>query len=263
MGLGTLLVMIGLWRDVSAPLPRDVAAQVNDATISQAEWRRAVDAANAGRRQPLDHAGEQRILDTLIREELLLQTALDLGLAHHLPAVRGALVQAMLDTLAGPADDLANRATLEQFLHDHPEIARMPEQREVQFVRYRSAEEAAEDRDGTLVPLPDGPTTERLLARQVGGELARWAFTAPAPGWAEQALTVGQGWYRLHVQHVTPPADMLAIDQGWSAADEARLQRLWQRQQREQRLERALNDLGQAADIRRAAPESALSPSAR
>lgn len=265
MALGTFLVMLGLWRNVTAPLPRDVAARVNDATISQAEWRRAVDAANAGRRQPLDPAGEQRILDTLIREELLLQTALDLGLAHHLPVVRGTLVQAMLDTLAGPADDTADRPTLVQFLEDHPEIARLPEQREVQLVRYRSAEDAAQDRHGAPVPLPAGPITERLLARQVGGELARWAFAAPRPGWADQVLTVGEGWYRLQVQQITPSRQMVAAEHDWSAADEARVQRLWQRQQREQRLARALYDLDQAADIRRTAlaSEPALPPSAR
>lgn len=71
-----------------AALPDDVVAVVNGAPVRSADYRRAVAALAADRRDPLGDADRRFVLERLVDEELLVQRALELGLARHDRRVR-------------------------------------------------------------------------------------------------------------------------------------------------------------------------------
>lgn len=71
-----------LWSALGSPVPRgdrsqvDVAAVVDGIAISRLDFERAVAAVSGDRREPLGRTDRERILDTLITEELLVARAL-------------------------------------------------------------------------------------------------------------------------------------------------------------------------------------------
>ncbi len=244
-----MLALAGVQKYGPSPLTDDEIARVNGVSIQKSEWLRAIDAANSGRRSALDAAGQQRVLDTLINEELLLQMALNLGLEHGIPEVRGKLVQAAMDALAntGPTDP--SPAELSAFAEANPRLFAQPEQRRVRISRHATQAAATDNRDGSALDIPDGPLNQRQLQRWAGNAVASAAFTATKAESPIAPIAVGQAWYRVEVLEIQPPRQPAA-----ESLPQDMLLRAWQRQQSEQALARALQELRDGADVIVAAP---------
>jgi parvulin-like peptidyl-prolyl isomerase len=76
-------------------LPPGAVARVNDATILRADLARALNAVSMGKRNAITDADKAVILQRLIEEELLVQRAMQRGLAEQDPTLRNALVNAV------------------------------------------------------------------------------------------------------------------------------------------------------------------------
>ncbi len=82
-----------------ADLPPDAAAQVGERTIRRVDYERVLAGVAGDLRSPVDEAMRRRVLDRMIDEELLVQRALELGLAHVDRRVRGELTSSMIDSI--------------------------------------------------------------------------------------------------------------------------------------------------------------------
>lgn len=98
--IAMLLGMVLAWSQLAlqwgSDFPEQVAAKVGEQWIPRAELQRAINGANTTRREALNAAQEQEVLQRLINELLLLQYGQDLGLVVNNPSVRKPLVQAVL-----------------------------------------------------------------------------------------------------------------------------------------------------------------------
>jgi hypothetical protein len=99
---GLLLASAGLLeapiRD-DASLPPDAAARVGERTIRRVDYERVLAGVAGDLRSPVDEDMRRRVLDRMIDEELLVQRALALGLAHVDRRVRGELTSSMIDSI--------------------------------------------------------------------------------------------------------------------------------------------------------------------
>jgi len=244
LAIGVIMALAGVQQYGPGTLEPGEVARVNGTSIAHNEWQRAIDAANSGRRTPLDTAAEHRILETLINEELLLQMALNLGLAHGIPEVRGKLVQAAMDALAGDMTDTPSAADLQQFVSDNPGLFSRPERRRTQVRRYRSPEAANRDQDGTVMDIPAEALNLRQLQRWVGHSVATAAFAIDTAPSLSAPIAVGKAWYRVQVLET-----VAAYQPNISEIPAESLLRAWQREQRELNLAQALQELRRGADI--------------
>lgn len=172
------------------------AAQVNDRVITEASLARAVEAIARDKQSPLRDTDRDRALDTLITEELLVQQARVIGLIDEDRAVRAAVVDAMIQTVAARADaTLPDDDTLRAFYADHPLIGAQAGRVRLQYaVRpWPATQQVAALRDGqpfeavfagaSPAPLPDGwlrfdqldhylpPTVIRAITSQRAGDI--------------------------------------------------------------------------------------------
>jgi hypothetical protein len=79
----------------NAALPPGAVARVNAATILRADLARALNAVSMGKRNAITDEDKAVILQRLIEEELLVQRAMQRGLAEQDPVLRNALVNAV------------------------------------------------------------------------------------------------------------------------------------------------------------------------
>lgn len=103
--VGLVAAAIGLiaqTRDAGA-LPEGAVAAVNGTAVRRADYERAVEALASDRRGTLDDADKRHVLDRLVDEELLVQRALELGLARSDRRVRGDLVAAVIEAVTADA----------------------------------------------------------------------------------------------------------------------------------------------------------------
>lgn len=107
--IGLALAAFGLLdnRAGSQSLPSDAAARVGERTIRRIDYERVLAGVEGDRRNPVDEATRRRVLTRMIDEELLVQRALELGLAAIDRRVRGELTSGLIDSIVGEAD--ANR----------------------------------------------------------------------------------------------------------------------------------------------------------
>lgn len=246
MLVGVVLVLSGIGRYLPAGLADDEAATVGDRAIAMDDWRRAVDAANAGRRVPLDAAGERAVLDVLVDQELLLQLADRLGLSRSLPAVRGQLVQAAMDALgeSAAASD-PSVETLREFVAEDPARFATPERRRVRAWRHAGLPEARTGEGGEPVEVPSSPLTQLQLQRWLGETLADRVFEGVGAGLLPEPVAVGQGWYRVEIVEVLPAS---AAD--FDELDPDLVRREWMRRDEERALAAALDSLREEAGVR-------------
>ena len=90
-----------IWSALGSPLPNfeggEVAiAYVNDVSITQEEYARALEAIRADATHTLTQTDRQRALDVLVREELLVQRAEQMGIVKTDRTIRKAIVDAMM-----------------------------------------------------------------------------------------------------------------------------------------------------------------------
>lgn len=85
-------------------LPADSAAVVGDRTIRRVDFLRVLAGVEQDLRNPVDDSMRRRVLDRMIDEELLVQRALDLGLAVVDRRVRGDLTSGLIDSVVSAAD---------------------------------------------------------------------------------------------------------------------------------------------------------------
>ena len=101
---GSLLVDA---RERREGLPADTVATVNDVGIRSNHFLRAVEGLASDRREPLAEADRKHVLNRLIEEELLVQHALDLGLAQRDRRARSYLVSSVLDSIVAETESFA------------------------------------------------------------------------------------------------------------------------------------------------------------
>ena len=104
--VGLTLAILGILdlHTGSAALPPDAAARVGNHLIRRADYERVLAGVESDRRNPIDEATRRRVLDRMIDEELLVQHALDLGLAEVDRRVRGELTSGLIDSIVGEAN---------------------------------------------------------------------------------------------------------------------------------------------------------------
>ncbi len=85
-------------------LPEQTAAIVGSREIRRVDFERMLAGVERDRRGPIDAATRRRVLERMIDEELLVQQALALGLAHADRRVRGELVSSLVDSVVAEAD---------------------------------------------------------------------------------------------------------------------------------------------------------------
>ena len=104
--IGLALATAGLLeaRDDARKLPPGAAALVGDRTIRVIDYQRVLAGVEGDLRGPIDDAMRRRVLDRMIDEELLVQRALDLGLAVIDRRVRGELTSNLIDSIVSEAD---------------------------------------------------------------------------------------------------------------------------------------------------------------
>lgn len=108
-GIGAAAALsVAVWQGLGAPIyntgAADIAARVNDAEITKADFELAVEAVRRDKRSDISEEDRRRILQTLVNEELLVQRAVDLGLFETDRGVRKAAVDAMLQFAISRAD---------------------------------------------------------------------------------------------------------------------------------------------------------------
>jgi len=104
--VGLALATAGLLeaRDDARKLPPGAAALVGDRAIRLIDYQRVLAGVEGDLRNPIDDAMRRRVLDRMIDEELLVQRALDLGLAVIDRRVRGELTSGLIDSIVSEVD---------------------------------------------------------------------------------------------------------------------------------------------------------------
>lgn len=104
--VGLALATFGLLEtgDAVDPLPAGAAAVVGDRTIRIVDYQRVLAGVESDLRNPVDEEMRRRVLDRMIDEELLVQRALELGLAVVDRRVRGELTSGLIDSIVSETD---------------------------------------------------------------------------------------------------------------------------------------------------------------
>jgi parvulin-like peptidyl-prolyl isomerase len=267
VALGLAGAAFGLLRGDGAGLPGDAIATVNGEPIPADEYERTLAAFAADRRAPLSDEDRRHVLDRMIEEELLVQRALELGLARHDRRVRADLTSALIVSVVSEAEERTPDAReLEAFYAEQRDFFARPGRLRVRQVlvraggdaaaaegragqvtaRLRAGEElarvAAELGDPEDAPLPDallppvklreylGPTALRTLLALEAGEVSEPVRTEA--GWRVLVLVEREEEY-------APPLGEIE--------DQVRAE--WVRRQGERALREYLDELRGRADV--------------
>jgi hypothetical protein len=104
IGLGLATFGLLEHRGDTSTLPSDAAAVVGERTIRRVDYKRVLAGVEGDMRSPIDEAMRRRVLDRMIDEELLVQRALELGLAVIDRRVRGELTSGLIDSIVSEVD---------------------------------------------------------------------------------------------------------------------------------------------------------------
>ncbi len=210
---------VALWSLVQEPKPSlqgDAIARVGTVLISRADYQQALDAATRDRESALGAQDRQRILDSLIDEELLLQHAIEIGLASQLRQVRGSLVRALLDShIAAAGLTPPDAKTLAAFFATQAAFFKRPDELRVKVLRYTDAALAnalvrdlradgpaallaSTARHGQRMPVPDAWLPATRLRQYLGDQLSEHTL-ALAAGEVADPLPVDEAWYVIYV----------------------------------------------------------------
>jgi parvulin-like peptidyl-prolyl isomerase len=211
--LGIALAAVGLVRGGTLPdaaLASGEVARVNGVPIRSDELERLLGALDADKRNPVAEGDRARVLARLVDEELLVQRALEIGLADSEPGVRKALVQALVDSVVAEAEsEEPDASELRRFYEENREYFGAGERIRVERLVFRASSRpgdpaerarqarqalvegrpleavAAELADEPLVPVPASALPAAKLREYLGDDLARQALAAPEGAWSE------------------------------------------------------------------------------
>lgn len=227
--LGALLAGWGVLRGGSGPrsgaLPPGIVARVNGQLIRLEDYQRAVNGLAQDRRSGVDAEQRKLVLDRLIDDELLLQRALDLGLAHDDLRVRRSLTAAVIESVASEQEGVTpDDNELRAFYESDREFFTSPGQLRVRQIWLRAANAAdatvAQQRaqqaverlrqgedfatvkaavgDKELAPIPDALLPVSKLGDYLGPSAIRTAMTL-APGEVGEPVRSNTGYHVLQV----------------------------------------------------------------
>lgn len=194
-------------------LPEGVAARVGEHRIMDAELDRATEALARDRRDGAQPGDRAHVLDRLVDEALLVQLALDQGLAQRDPRTRADLTAAALQLLVSEAElSEPSAAELEAFYAERRgELRGAPRvQVEQRFARgddalARVMAEPPAALDAPPLPLPSGWLSDRDLREVFGGTFTTLALAAPEGTWLPPHERDG-GVHRVRVLRRQAPA---------------------------------------------------------
>jgi peptidylprolyl isomerase len=267
-GLG--LAALGVLRRPAPPASDlgDAVARVNGRPIPRGEYERALSAVAAARRdgavEPWQRA---HVLARLIDEELLVQRALELGIAARDPRVRADLAAAMVDLVVARGEEVArapSEVDLREFYARHRDLFRPPPlvALEQAFFRVdpgtdafaRARAMAARARLTAGVPAAaiasDPPPIQ--LPREPLPPAKLWDYLGPTVTRAAVALTPGQVSEPLRSQsgyHVLRALDRRAGEAPPFVAVRERVRIEYGRRAGDERLRRFLEERRAEADI--------------
>jgi len=224
---GLLLAAHGLLdanRSTAAEIPADAVAVVNGRPIMRVDYERALAALRSdSRRVEAGGALEQRVLDRLIEEELLVQRGVELQLMERDARVRADLSAAVIDLLVARGEQQAapSDAELQRYYGDNPHRFVSPPLQQVEQRcvygddaaaraaqvrdRWRAGEDVAELIDEPAAPVPAGWLPAAKLREYVGARAARLTHEL-AVGEVSEPLAMDGGWCLLRVQARRPVA---------------------------------------------------------
>ena len=204
-------------------LPAGAVASVNGAPIRGEDYQRLLSGVENDTRQAADAALQRRVLDRMIDEELLVQRALDLGLARVDRRVRANLVSSLIASVTAEAEtEEPDAGELSEFyeaesgfftqpgrLHvrqaffrvrDAEDDAAARERAEAAVVRLRAGEAlevvSAELADPQISPVPDGMLPAQKLLEYVGPTALRVALELEDGAFSDPVRS-GSGYHVL------------------------------------------------------------------
>lgn len=200
---GVLLAGAGLLRrdpDIDE-VGGNVLARVEGRPIFRADVERGVAAIDADRRNGARTEDRARVLDRLIDEELLVQRALELGLAERDRRVRDDLVSAMIDALTSRARDEEgpDEGELLAFYEAEAGYFRHPSRLRVEHMFLGASEGAASRADAAHEELVAGrelasiETDRPAVPLRTGWVSARDLTAALGPTAAERVVRLREG----------------------------------------------------------------------
>ncbi len=231
---GLVLAAWGLIRPgeaLRASLPDDAVALVNGTRIRQADFLRLVAGVERDAREPVGRELRDRVLLRMIEEELLVQRALELGLAEVDRRVRADLVGAVIQSITADAEQQEpSDAELREFYGEERDFFTRPGRARVHqiFFRVRVAEEdepalsrarearrrlldgvawttvREEEGDEEISPVPDAILPAQKLLEYLGPTALRTALELEPGAWSEPARS-GSGYHLLHLVDRDPP----------------------------------------------------------
>ncbi len=166
-------------------VPDGAVAAVNGTAVRRADYERAVEALASDSRNAIDDADKRHVLDRLVDEELLVQRALELGLARQDRRVRGDLVTAVIESVTTDAGQREPDASeLRVFFAANRDYFARPGRLHVERVFVRSNDDgdgnALERARDIAVRWRDGETAV-ALQQAVGDEPVAKLPDAPLP----------------------------------------------------------------------------------
>lgn len=261
---GALLAATGLVEDTLAPLDEDIVASVNGENIYLSQYQSYADLLQQDRPGALSDKDRQHILNRLIDEKLLIRHGQQSGLVQTDPAVRKAIVDAVIENIVSSRTGaIAEETELQQFYEDNGAyFSQAPLLRVQRMVFYGPGAKARTEQaysalakgepfdqiqqelaDREVLALPDTPIPASRLPGYLGpsqaaiaGELTR--------GQISQPIDSGDHWTILQlldrVPGQSPPLSEIH-DQ---------VQREFQRRGNDQALRTHLDELRADADVR-------------
>lgn len=139
---GVVLAAAGLLRGEArrGALPSDAVARVNDQVIRRDEYQRILNGIAQERRDGMTPEIAQRVLERLIEDELLVQRALELGLARVDNRVRKDLTTAMIESIVAEADvGEPDEAAVQKFYDERLDFFRSPDRMHVRQIWCRAS----------------------------------------------------------------------------------------------------------------------------
>ena len=204
----------------------EVAAVVNETTISRETYLRALDRFNTDTKDELNTIDREWVLQRLIEEELLVQRGLALGMLDTDNDVRGSIVRALIASINNevaaiqPSDD-----ELVEYYHSHQERFTYPSAIAVKAWTTETENDAlslqvaiqedkvVSNRKNTrlLKNIPQGLLTMNKLREYIGPTLVSLIKTNPEK---KTVINFSQGrWYLVEIiqrkESITQPYDQI------------------------------------------------------